>query len=225
MTEVSGRKNLSDAASQTASGKQALASVLPPLDTRLGILGWGVLRVITVTLIAGILVGLRHLDPSPSPHSMLVHGLIDETGHVLTALMLGISIRALRLPIPLWSFLVGGVVLDGGHILTQIGATTPIAGSSRDGSHSLAVVALIGLIGLVDARRANIWLGVALGAMTHLVRDMGTGKVPLLWPAVTTVETTSFHRYLAVMVGVSVMTIGVGILLDTYRLIQNEDWD
>lgn len=190
----------------TPLGSLTRAAILAHLAARLG----------AVAVIAVVLVGLRRFDPGTSHHSVLVHGLIDESGHLLTALMAALGVRALRLPIPLWAVLVGGVVLDGGHLLTGAGLVHAVPGSSRDGSHSLVVVAAIAAVGFLDARRATVWLGLALGALTHLVRDMGTGTVPLLWPVVMSVESTTFTRYLSLMVGVSVAAICSGALLDTY---------
>ena len=164
-----------------------------------------------------ILVVLREAEPAPAERTLQVHGAFDVSGHLLTALMIGIGVRAIRLPLPLWSLLLGGVILDLGHILAHYDYVDPIAGSSRNGSHSIAVLALIALVGFLDARHANVWLGIAVGAVSHLWRDMGTGFVPLFWPAMDRVEATTFARYLVGLVAVAVAAIGAGALLDTYR--------
>jgi membrane-bound metal-dependent hydrolase YbcI (DUF457 family) len=154
-----------------------------------------------------------------------LHGFYDEVGHLLTALMLAIGLRALRFPIPVWAVLLGGVILDVGHVFDRLGITEPIAGSTRNGSHSIFALVLIALIGFVDRRHANVWLGMALGALSHLWRDMGTGSVALLWPMNDEVDATTFTRYMAGLLGATVAMIGSGALLDLYAGAQGADHD
>lgn len=165
----------------------------------------------TLTAWGGIIL-IDGIDPV----TLRTHGMVDWIGHLLTALIIAMGLWALRLPIPIWSVLVGGVVLDLGHLLTFSGLAEPIAGSSRNGSHSLIVVVGIALIGFIDRKHANIWLGVAIGALTHLLRDMGTGTVPLLWPMLDAVWGVSFRRHLFLILGVGIAMIGSGMLLDVY---------
>jgi membrane-bound metal-dependent hydrolase YbcI (DUF457 family) len=155
--------------------------------------------------------GLRITEPDDAP--LRLHGAMDVAGHLLTALSAAISVRALRLPIPLWSILLGGVVLDVGHGLNWLGYANALEGSSRNGSHSLFIVAILACIGFANRRRAHVWLGMAMGATTHLWRDMGTGTVALMWPLSNTVYGTLFSHYLAVMAGVSLAMIGTATLL------------
>jgi membrane-bound metal-dependent hydrolase YbcI (DUF457 family) len=107
-------------------------------------------------------------------------------------------------------------VLDFGHFLTYMDYADRLQGSSRNGSHSLAVVAVLALIGLADRRHAHIWLGIAMGATSHLWRDMGTGTVPLIWPLTESVYGTTFNRYLAVLGGISMAMIGSATLLSVH---------
>ena len=122
---------------------------------------------------------LRFAEPGPSDRTLTIHGIYDETGHVLTALMVAMGLKAMRLPIPIWCVIVGGVILDIGHVMVQLDLTEPVTGSTRNGTHSIAAVILIALFGFIDRRHANIWLGITIGALSHLWRDMGTGLVPL----------------------------------------------
>lgn len=89
-------------------------------SSRSGILVAMAIRCMVVGLGAIALVGLRRMDSPATRNPLLVHGLMDETGHLLTATMLAIGVLALRFPIPVWSVLVGGVLLDVGHILTAL---------------------------------------------------------------------------------------------------------
>jgi membrane-bound metal-dependent hydrolase YbcI (DUF457 family) len=163
--------------------------------------------------LAGI-VAVRIFEPDNA--ALRLHGAMDVTGHLLTALVAAIGVRSLRLPIPLWAILLGGVVLDLGHGLNWLGYTNALEGSSRNGSHSLFVVAVLACLGFLDRRRANIWLGIAIGATSHLWRDMGTGTVALMWPITDTVYGTLYTRYLAVLAGMAIAMIGSSALLSVY---------
>lgn len=107
-----------------------------------------------------------------------------------------------------WAILLGGVILDLGHITDILGLTEPIAGSSRNGTHSLLVVALIAVLALLDRRRAPVWLGLSVGALTHLWRDLGTGYVALAWPLSDRVWGVSFAWYIGLLV-----TLGLVLVL------------
>ena len=170
------------------------------------------LAAIAVCLLA--IVALRILEPEDE--TLLVHGVYDELGHLLTALVAGIGVRALRLPVPLWSVLLGGVVLDLGHVLQMMGYVNALEGSSRSGSHSIAVVILLACLGFLDRRRANIWLGIAIGAVSHLWRDMGTGTVALMWPVTDTVYGTLYTRYLAGLAGMAIAMVGSAALIGVH---------
>jgi len=168
--------------------------------------------VLTGVCIVGILT-IRAIEPDDA--TLRLHGALDVAGHLLTALAAWAGIRALRIPVPVWSVLIGGVVLDLGHILGFLGYVNSLEGSSRNGSHSLFIVAILACIGFIDRRRAHIWLGIAMGATSHLWRDMGTGTVALLWPLTETVYGTLFSRYVAVLAGVAIAMIGSAALLGT----------
>jgi membrane-bound metal-dependent hydrolase YbcI (DUF457 family) len=77
-------------------------------------------------------------------------------------------------------------------------------------------VILLALIGFLDRRHANVWLGITLGAISHLWRDMGTGLVPLAWPLTDQVWGTSFTRYMVGLIGVALAIVGSAALLDTW---------
>jgi membrane-bound metal-dependent hydrolase YbcI (DUF457 family) len=174
------------------------------------------MSAILISWIITAILQLGEPESADRTSTLTVHGIYDEIGHLLTALMIAIGLRAIRLPIPVWSVLLGGVVLDIGHVMTLLDVTEPIAGSSRNGTHSVLAVVLLALIGFLDRRHANVWLGVTLGAMTHLWRDMGTGTVPLAWPVSDQVWGTSFTRYMIGLLGVALAMIGSGALLDVY---------
>ena|GEM_PF-2701972 len=174
-----------------------------------------------ITICIGGLLLLRELEPVDE--SLTVHGIYDELGHLLTALVAAIGVRALRLPVPMWSVLAGGVILDIGHIPQMYGYLAAIEGSSRNGSHSLAVIITLACLGFIDQRRASIYLGLAIGAVSHLWRDMGTGAVPLMWPLTESVYGTLYSRYIAGLAGMAIAMIGSAGLLDAQNRVRNED--
>lgn len=161
-----------------------------------------------VTLAAFGMLFLRVL-PDHRGH-LAVHGMYDEVGHLLTAFIFAVAVRSIRMPVPVWAMLVGGVMLDLGHIPDELGVTRTIAGSSRNGGHSLLVVTLIATVALVDRRHGSVWLGLAIGALSHLWRDMGTGTVPLGWPLTRTVQGVSYGTYTGVIVLFAAVLIGLG---------------
>ncbi len=127
------------------------------------------------------------------------------------------GLKPMRLPIPIWWVIVGGVILDISHVMVQLDRTEPVTGSTRNGSHSIAAVILIALFGFIDRRHANIWLGITIGALSHLWRDMGTGLVPLAWPILDDLWGTSFTRYVVGLIGLTLAMIGSGALLATHE--------
>lgn len=184
--------------------------IAPPKSPLLRSLAY--LAAIAVCLLA--IVAIRFLEPADK--TLMVHGVYDELGHLLTVLVAAIGVRALGLRVPLWSVLLGGVILDLGHVLQMLGYVNALEGSTRSGSHSIAVVVLLACLGFLDRRRANIWLGIAIGAISHLWRDMGTGTVPLMWPITETVYGTLYTRYLAGLAGMAIAMVGSAALLGVH---------
>lgn len=160
------------------------------------------------------------LQIHPAIDELTIHGLFDVTGHILTALILALTIRALGLPIPMLAVLFGGVAPDVGHIMIILDISNPIAGSSRNGTHSLVVVVILAAIGIVDRQHASVWSGIALGALSHLWRDMGTGTVPLAWPISNEVWSMPFARYLVDLLG---MGLAVSIS-SSLRRVTGHQW-
>lgn len=184
-----------------------------------------IVRSLTYLVMLGLcLIGIITIEIlEQGVDSLPVHGFLDHVGHLLTATVAALAIRAIRLPIPVWSVLLGGVILDLGHVPQMLGVINALEGSTRNGSHSLAIVILLASLGFLDQRRAHIWLGIAIGATSHLWRDMGTGTVALMWPLTETVYGTLYTRYLAVLVGVALAMIGSATLLGIQARSQARD--
>ena len=112
-----------------------------------------------------------------------VAAVMDESAHAATALLL---LDLARLPPSepvLVGTLLGAVVIDVDHIPSEVGWDILTKGTRRPYSHSLFTLGESVL--LAFARTApwrTVALSAAFGLMTHLLRDMATGGVPLYWP-------------------------------------------
>lgn len=172
------------------------------------------------------ILGILLLHFLPARKSLLVvHGFSDEIGHLLTAFVLVIALRGVRMAIPVWAILIGGVILDLGHISDQLGITHAVMGSSRNGGHSVLAVALIAAVALVDREHAKVWLGIAIGSLSHLWRDMGTGTVPLGWPFIHTVQSVTYRMYIFGLIAIVMLLIGLGWIItavDHLRILRRQ---
>ena len=132
--------------------------------------------------------------------SLLVHGLADEVAHLLTAIICLAAVRAMGVPVHWLPGIIGGVIIDLDHIPLLLDLVSPVPGSSRPESHSLASVAVVLAVGLVVPQwRAATW-SMGYGMVTHLFRDTATGSTPLWWPAVATPVHLRYSLYLLVLV-------------------------
>jgi inner membrane protein len=138
-------------------------------------------RLILPLIAAGVVIGLDLLISSrqwPVP----VLGVLDETGHVLTAAVLLAALpRSIVSKLLAWA-LLGSVAIDLDHLPLYTFAPEFIVGG-RPPTHSLATVLVMAGVGLVFRKVRVPLLGLALGVLLHFVRDVATGSsVPLLWP-------------------------------------------
>jgi inner membrane protein len=134
------------------------------------------------------LAGVLLLDALlPRTTSYLLFAVGDELAHVLTT---GLGLLALaaaaRGALPN-SFaagaLVAGNLIDADHLPLMLGNDILTEGTPRPYSHSLTfVLALVVLGRLSQGWVAAALMGAAYGLAGHLLRDLGTGSVALLWP-------------------------------------------
>jgi membrane-bound metal-dependent hydrolase YbcI (DUF457 family) len=134
-------------------------------------------------------------------------GLLDETVHLLTALLV------------LWAFgrtacerflvpaLIASVAIDVDHIPDRLGSDWLTAGTPRPYPHSLGTIAGILIVALVWRRRRDLLVGVALGLALHLWWDLAESNagVPLLWPFSYRSFTLTFGSYVIPMILVLVV--------------------
>jgi len=129
-------------------------------------------------IVAAVDVPLAISGPRPWP----VLGPLDESAHVATAaLLLGGGV-VLAPPRFLVGVVLGAVAIDVDHLLLLVGSDAITAGTPRPYSHSLPLV--LGALALAapPTRARLVFLGIAAGLVAHLLRDMVTGGLPLLWP-------------------------------------------
>ena len=158
------------------------------------------------------LLGIAVVDlvmPSPE-HSLFAAGVLDETAHLLTGLVV-----LLALPKPARPFvigvLVGSVLIDLDHLPALGGWDGLTRNTPRPYSHSFVTPLLLLGCGLLlsEAKRAAAF-GLALGTLAHLGRDLATGSgVSILWPFTS----DAYHGPYAVYFGSLLLLAAASILL------------
>ena len=79
---------------------------------------------------------------------------------------------------------LGAVGIDVDHLPGELGWDIITRGTGRPVTHSLATGAALFLLSRALPTPARAVLaGAASGVVAHLARDLGTGGLPLLWPA------------------------------------------
>ncbi|CCH85886.1 Membrane-bound metal-dependent hydrolase [Modestobacter italicus] len=132
---------------------------------------------------------------------MVLAGLIDEPGHLVTAALLLAALLPWRgRAIAPWA-LAGSVLLDVDHVpLYWFWPGIAAEGGGRPVTHSLITAAVL-LAGAAALTRWRIPLvGLAVGVLLHQLRDLASGPgVPLLFPWTEAWVRVSERSYLAVV--------------------------
>jgi inner membrane protein len=114
---------------------------------------------------------------------VLVVGLLDEPAHLATAVIFLAAFlprRALAL-LP-WA-LAASVLIDLDHVPLYLRGVLADANGGRPVTHSLTTVAVLLAAGAAFSRLRSPLVGLALGVVLHLVRDLATGPgLSPLWP-------------------------------------------
>jgi inner membrane protein len=130
-------------------------------------------------------------------------GPLDETAHLLTALLL-LQVLPGRLRAGITApALIGSVAIDLDHVPQYLGDNFFTVGTPRPYTHSLLTLLVLLLFALAARSRRNLFLGLALGVTLHFFRDLaeGTGSgVALLWPVSDHAFSYQHSTYLALMV-------------------------
>lgn len=152
--------------------------------------------------VAGLLVmGALDLLAGSRRWPVPIVGALDEPAHLITASLLlaaGLPHRGRRLA-P-WA-LAGSVLIDLDHLPFYIWGALTTGDAGRPLTHSLATAVVLTTAGLLTRRRwRTAYLGLALGVLLHLVRDLGTGPgVPLWWPLSSASVLVPYWVYFATM--------------------------
>jgi inner membrane protein len=134
-------------------------------------------------------------------------GPLDETAHLLTALLVLWALGRRATERVGLAALIASVAIDLDHVPDRLGAGWITAGTPRPYTHSLLTVALILSAALVRRRRAELLIGLALGTAIHLWRDLAeTGSgVSLLWPFSYQSFSLPHATYVAAIVAVAIV--------------------
>lgn len=150
-----------------------------------------------------VLARARHLP-------LLVKALLDEPAHLMTA---GLLLAALPVrPGRWWCWaLVGSVAIDVDHVPLYTVAPHFVAGG-RPPTHSLLTVLVLLVVALVLPSGRRL-VGLAVGVVLHLVRDLATGPgVALWWPVSHSGVRVPYDDY--------VVLLAVATLLATARAVR-----
>lgn len=157
-----------------------------------------------LALLLGLDTFLHRREPS-----RLLAGILDESAHAITA---GLLVTALPLPRAepfLRGVLAGAILLDLDHLPGEFGWPILTRGSGRPVVHSLPTVAALLLAAALSPTRRRIVLqGAACGVLTHFLRDMATGGVPLRWPIDKRRVKIPYGVYLLLLAGAGLRGIG-----------------
>jgi inner membrane protein len=126
-----------------------------------------------------------------------VRAPLDEVGHAATMVVLLCALVG-RVPRAfVTGGLLGAVMLDLDHlsIVLHLHAWAPADG--RPFTHSLATVVVVALLSCLTRRWRMFGIGVACGLLTHLLRDLADGVVPLFWPVTTAQLSIPYPLYAA----------------------------
>lgn len=132
--------------------------------------------------------------------SLPAKALLDESAHLATGLLLLGALARHPPPRLVLGTALGSVAIDVDHIPLVLIHHGDLYGVPRPTTHSLLTTMVIaGVALLLPVRYRPYALGVAFGIATHLIRDMATGGVPLLWPLSSTFFDLPYSAYAALL--------------------------
>jgi inner membrane protein len=165
-----------------------------------GTIVWPILALAAVCGLDAV-IAVRHW-PIPAL------GLLDEAGHLLTAIVLLAASTSARIPrLTPWA-LLGAVAIDVDHIPLYTFAPRFVV-SGRPPTHSLITVLALLIAALVFKVVRVPLLGIAMGICLHFVRDVATGPgLPLFWPFSRSTVMAPYGLYVAVVAVAAAIAIG-----------------
>ncbi len=133
--------------------------------------------------------------------SVLKEAVVDETAHIATAVIALAGFVPRVAGSMAFGAVIGSTAIDVDHLPAMAGSLILTEGTTRPYTHSLLSVLLAVFLGLVlpSSLQRFMW-GVVVGLISHLLRDMATGGVPLFWPLAMASITIPYHLYLATLI-------------------------
>jgi membrane-bound metal-dependent hydrolase YbcI (DUF457 family) len=116
--------------------------------------------------------------------SILLGGPLDETAHLMTGALVLQALPRGRSNRFCVAVLVASVLIDIDHVPGALGIDWITRGTPRPYTHSIAMVALLGLAAVAWSRHRQVLLGSVVGVGVHLWRDLAESNagVSLFWP-------------------------------------------
>jgi LexA-binding, inner membrane-associated putative hydrolase len=151
-----------------------------PVDTVWRMSGARAVTGVAIALPAAAVIVAADRELARSDISLFRRALLDESAHIATAVLAVLPLRAHVNRQFVLGAIAGAVALDVDHVPGHLGITR----KRRPGTHSLTMLVAVGV--LASATRSPVARsrmgGACVGLASHLLRDLYTGGVPLLWP-------------------------------------------
>jgi len=137
--------------------------------------------------------------------------LLDEPAHLMTAWIVLAAAGSQRVRRVAGWALLGAVAIDLDHVLLYLGWWHVAPDGGRPFTHSLATVVVLLATAAAPAVRIPA-LGLAVGVVLHLFRDLGTGPgVPLWWPLSGHSVTIPYRAYVAVLTLATIVAVAAAL--------------
>lgn len=144
-----------------------------------------IVGAVTIAVMLAIVL-LDHFIVHPPTKGLgefyLRHGLGDEVGHLLTAVVCVLAAWALGIGVVLWPALLGSTLIDFDHLLLKAGLIPLAHGTGRPVTHSIVPLLVLLACAIHFRHSRRLWLSAAFGFSTHLWRDASTSPVMMGWP-------------------------------------------
>lgn len=166
----------------------------------------GGLNPIEMVVALGALIGLDRVYQGAGD-AIFPAGALDESCHVLTAVLLVQLLPRRVREYSFWPVIVGSFAIDVDHIPGSLGYDFLTQGTPRPYTHSLLTLAVLVICGVLWRRRRPLLLGLALGVTLHFFRDLAENSsgVSLLWPFSDHAFSYPHSVYIAAMCGTVVV--------------------
>ncbi len=137
-------------------------------------------------VLAAAIIGLCDRGLSARPKSKTIVGLLDESAHVATTVLL---LAPGRLPtgspvVP--AALAASVIVDLDHVPQYLGIECLTEGTPRPYPHSWVTLGAAGAFAAARRQRREPALGAVLGLSSHFFRDLALPRsnpgIAFLWP-------------------------------------------